>query len=56
MLYYQTDTLLGYHPDNLPLCVTHHGPFYEDFAHHFLEESASTAFGSQQKAQHLHVQ
>ena len=27
MLYYQTDTLLDYHPNRLPFCVTHHGPF-----------------------------
>ena len=56
MLYYQTDTLLQYHPDNLPLCVTHHGPFYQDFRRQFSSEAASSAFGSEQKAQHLDVQ
>ncbi|KAF2824531.1 hypothetical protein CC86DRAFT_421097 [Ophiobolus disseminans] len=54
MLYCQTDTLLRYHPDHLPLCVTHHAPFYEDFARHTSDELAGTAFGTDQKAQHLH--
>jgi glycosyltransferase involved in cell wall biosynthesis len=45
MLYYQTETLLGFHPDHLPICVTHHGPFYDDFARHFSEELAVMAFG-----------
>ncbi|KAH8712034.1 hypothetical protein GQ44DRAFT_742696 [Phaeosphaeriaceae sp. PMI808] len=44
MLYYQTDTLLRYHLDNLPLCVIHHAPFYEDFVHQFSDKSASIAF------------
>ena len=56
MLYYQTDTLLDYHPNRLPFCVTHHGPFYEDFASHFSEELAAVAFGSHQKARHLQIQ
>jgi hypothetical protein len=50
MLYYDTETLPRYPPDHPPLCVTHNGPFYEDFAHHFSDELAGTAFGSQQKA------
>ncbi|KAH8728871.1 hypothetical protein GQ44DRAFT_737103 [Phaeosphaeriaceae sp. PMI808] len=54
MLYYQTDTLLRYHPNYLPPCVTHYTPFYKDFTCHFLDELAGIAFGSQQKAQHLH--
>lgn len=56
MLYYQTDTLLTYHPEHLPLCVTHHGPFHEDFARQFSDSSAGIAFGSQEKAQHLQIQ
>lgn len=56
MLYYQTDTLLDYHPNHLPFCVTHHGPFYDHFAGHFSEELAAVAFGSRQKARHLQTQ
>lgn len=46
MLYYQTDTLLSYHPTWLPRCVTHHGPFYNGFTHHFSPHLAAMAFGS----------
>lgn len=56
MLYYQTDTLLDYHPNHLPFCVTHHGPFYDHFAGHFSEDLAAVAFGSRQKARHLQTQ
>lgn len=53
MLYYQTDTLLKYHPKRLPYCVTHHGPFYGDFTQHFTRDLASIAYGSEDKAAHL---
>ncbi|PBP25022.1 hypothetical protein BUE80_DR003912 [Diplocarpon rosae] len=53
ILYHQTDTLLAYSPEWLPSCVTHHGPFYDDFIQHFGREQAAVAFGSQDKAQHL---
>ncbi|PQE25257.1 glycosyl transferase group 1 protein [Rutstroemia sp. NJR-2017a WRK4] len=53
MLYYQTDTLLKYHPKRLPYCVTHHGPFYGDFTRHFTRDLAAVAYGSEEKAAHL---
>lgn len=53
MLYYQTDTLLKYHPRRLPYCVTHHGPFYGDFTRHFTRDLAAVAYGSANKALHL---
>ncbi|KAA8576385.1 hypothetical protein MFRU_009g02610 [Monilinia fructicola] len=53
MLYYQTDTLLKYHPKRLPYCVTHHGPFYGDFTRHFTRDLAAIAYGSEDKASHL---
>jgi glycosyltransferase involved in cell wall biosynthesis len=53
ILYYQTDTLLRFHPPYLPACVTHHAPFFEDFTNHFSESAACTAFGSAEKAWHL---
>ena len=56
MLYYQTDTLLSYHPVWLPCCVTHHGPFYNDFTRHFSPQLAAMAFGSDEKARHLQRQ
>ena len=56
MLYYQTDTLLSYHPTWLPCCVTHHGPFYNDFTQHFSPHLAAVAFGSDEKARHLQRQ
>ncbi|KAF3480216.1 uncharacterized protein GIQ15_05563 [Arthroderma uncinatum] len=56
MLYYQTDTLLEYHPRHIPLCVTHHGPFYGSFATIFSKEAAALAFGSMEKAEHLERQ
>lgn len=50
MVYYQIETLLPFHPQTAPACVTHHGPLAE----HFLErnkndDAAQEAFGSQQK-------
>ncbi|KAF5878934.1 putative glycosyl transferase protein [Botrytis fragariae] len=56
MLYYQTDTLLVYHPKWLPGCVTHHGPFYKDFTKYFSPELAAKAFQGFEKAQHLKLQ
>ncbi|NJQ00268.1 glycosyltransferase [Streptomyces zingiberis] len=53
MLYYQTDTLLGYHPSHLPACVTHHGPFFDDFAEQFSEDDTFQAFGNPEKALHI---
>ncbi|KAJ5051603.1 uncharacterized protein L3040_001379 [Drepanopeziza brunnea f. sp. 'multigermtubi'] len=53
ILYHQTDTLLAYSPCWLPSCVTHHGPFYDDFVQHFCMEQAAIAFGSREKAYHL---
>ncbi|KAM3065947.1 hypothetical protein ACMFMG_009829 [Clarireedia jacksonii] len=53
MFYYQTDTLLKYHPKRLPYCVTHHGPFYGDFTRHFTRDLAAVAYGSEEKAAHL---
>ncbi|AJE80962.1 hypothetical protein SLNWT_0586 [Streptomyces albus] len=53
MLYYQTDTLLRYHPRDLPACVTHHGPFFDDFADRFSTQDTFQAFGSAEKALHL---
>lgn len=56
MLYYQTDTLLSYHPTWLPCCVTHHGPFYNDLTQYFSCQSVAIAFGGDEKAQHLQRQ
>lgn len=56
MLYYQTDTLLSYHPAWIPCCVTHHGPFYNDFIRRFPPQLAAIAFGSDEKARHLQRQ
>lgn len=53
ILYHQTDILLAYNPEWLPSCVTHHGPFYDDFASHFSDAEAAVAFGSCEKAEHL---
>ncbi|KAF4625015.1 hypothetical protein G7Y89_g13156 [Cudoniella acicularis] len=53
ILYHQTDTMLVYNPEWFPSCVTHHGPFHDDFVKHFSIEKAATAFGSPEKAQHL---
>ena len=56
MLYYQTDTLLSYHPTWIPCCVTHHGPFYNDLTEYFSCQSVATAFGDDEKAFHLQRQ
>ncbi|EGD91780.1 hypothetical protein H112_00890 [Trichophyton rubrum D6] len=56
MLYYQTDTLMEYHPRHIPSCVTHHGPFFGSFASIFSKEAAALAFGSMEKAEHLERQ
>ncbi|KAE8398974.1 hypothetical protein BDV37DRAFT_275683 [Aspergillus pseudonomiae] len=53
MLYHQTDTLLEYHPYDLPFCVTHHAPFHRHFSEVFSEELAAHAYGDAGKAEHL---
>ncbi|AOM40863.1 glycosyltransferase [Xenorhabdus hominickii] len=54
--YYQTDTLLSYHPSNIPCGVTHHGPFVEDFQKNYSQEGAYQAFENKDKALHLYKQ
>ncbi|CAM3709541.1 glycosyltransferase [Xenorhabdus thuongxuanensis] len=54
--YYQTDTLLCYHPSNFPCGVTHHGPFVEDFQKHYSQEEAYQSFENKDKALHLYKQ
>lgn len=56
LVYYQTDTLLSFHPVDIPYCVTHHGPFIEDFAHHYSYKEAGYAFGRKDKVNHLLTQ
>ncbi|MFT2019696.1 glycosyltransferase family 4 protein [Streptomyces sp. 796.1] len=53
MLYYQTDALLGFHPQELACCVTHHGPFVHDFVEMFSARDTARAFGDADKALHL---
>ncbi|MFE7424599.1 glycosyltransferase [Streptomyces sp. NPDC014735] len=53
MLYYQTDSLLGFHPDEFACCVTHHGPFVHDFVGTFSADATGRAFGDATKALHL---
>ncbi|MFF0224277.1 glycosyltransferase [Streptomyces sp. NPDC004629] len=53
MLYYQTDALLGFHPEEFACCVTHHGPFVYDFIGTFTAPATERAFGSATKALHL---
>jgi hypothetical protein len=53
IVYYQTDVFLQYHPKEVPCCVTHHGPFVEDFADHYTLNEAYYAFGGFSKAMHL---
>ncbi|MFI5983381.1 glycosyltransferase family 4 protein [Streptomyces sp. NPDC051555] len=53
MLYYQTDALLGFHPEEFPCCVTHHGPFVYDFIERFPAVATGRAFGGAGKALHL---
>ncbi|KAH6658541.1 hypothetical protein BKA67DRAFT_656729 [Truncatella angustata] len=45
IVYYQTDTLLQYHPQGYQFCVTHHGPFVSHFTEQFSSELARLAFG-----------
>lgn len=56
ILYFQSDTLLPYTPPDLVACVTHHGPFFEDFARHFSVPAACEAFGGRQAALHFRDQ
>ncbi|MFE7117869.1 glycosyltransferase family 4 protein [Streptomyces sp. NPDC057654] len=53
MLYYQTDALLGFHPEEFACCVTHHGPFVYDFIGSFPAVATGWAFGDADKALHL---
>ena len=50
IIYYQTDTLVEYHPKGIPFCVTHHGPLVADFVRCFSQEAADEAFGNKEKA------
>ncbi|KAF7539209.1 hypothetical protein G7054_g2359 [Neopestalotiopsis clavispora] len=45
IVYYQTDTLLQYHPHGYQFCVTHHGPFVSHFTEQFSPELSRLAFG-----------
>ncbi|KAF5006302.1 hypothetical protein FDECE_7313 [Fusarium decemcellulare] len=45
IVYYQTDTLLPYHPPGSRFCVTHHGPLVSHFVGQFSFEAAQLAFG-----------
>lgn len=53
MVYYQTDIMLRFHPAGFAACVTHHGPFYGDFARHYSRAAAGAAFGGREKAAHI---
>ncbi|MFF4413326.1 glycosyltransferase [Streptosporangium sp. NPDC001559] len=53
MIYYQTDALLGFHPEEFACCVTHHGPFVHDFVETFSADETGRAFGDANKALHL---
>ncbi|KAJ0107085.1 hypothetical protein J7T55_006965 [Diaporthe amygdali] len=48
IVYYQTDTLLHYHPQGYHFCVTHHGPFASHFAQEFSPDLARLSFGGAQ--------
>ncbi|EEU34920.1 uncharacterized protein NECHADRAFT_39691 [Fusarium vanettenii 77-13-4] len=45
IVYYQTDTLLPYHPTGSTFCVTHHGPLVSHFVGQFSLKAAQLAFG-----------
>ncbi|KAH8664354.1 hypothetical protein BX600DRAFT_512397 [Xylariales sp. PMI_506] len=45
IVYYQTDTILQYHPAGFSFCVTHHGPFVSHFTDSFSAPLAQLAFG-----------
>lgn len=54
IVYYQTDTLLQYHPQGYQFCVTHHGPFAAHFSQEFSPELTRLSFGgTQNKAEIL---
>ncbi|MDR3191412.1 MAG: glycosyltransferase [Lactobacillaceae bacterium] len=53
IVYYQTDTLLKYHPTQIPSFITHHGPFARDFIEHYSLTGAVKAYGSKAKVEHL---
>jgi glycosyltransferase involved in cell wall biosynthesis len=56
IVYYQTDTFLSFHPNGVPYCVTHHGPFIEHFLKKYSYEEAGYAFGGKDKVDHLLTQ
>lgn len=56
MIYYQTDSLLHFHPSGQPFCITHHGPFVADIARLFTRKKASLAFGGAEKIEILEQQ
>ncbi|POS74243.1 hypothetical protein DHEL01_v207359 [Diaporthe helianthi] len=57
IIYYQTDTLLHYHPEGYRFFVTHHGPFASHFAQEYSLDLARLSFGgSQDKAANLYRQ
>lgn len=52
--YYQTGSLLQYHPEEHPFLVTHHAPFVSDVTDRFGEQFAAAAFqGGERKVIHL---
>ncbi|SDZ56264.1 Glycosyltransferase involved in cell wall bisynthesis [Evansella caseinilytica] len=53
IVYYQTDTLMKYHPDYIPSVVTHHGPFVDDFIKHYSFSEACVAYETVEKTKHL---
>lgn len=56
IVYYQTDAFLSFHPEEIPYCVTHHGPFIEHFLNKYSYEEAGYAFGGKDKVDHLLTQ
>ncbi len=53
IVYYHTDTLMKYHPEYIPSCVTHHGPFVDDFINHYSRSNAYIAYETKEKTEHL---
>ncbi|MEK3870231.1 MULTISPECIES: glycosyltransferase [unclassified Paenibacillus] len=53
IVYYHTDTIIQYHPKHIPACLTHHGPFVEDFIENYSLIEAYKAFESNEKVHHM---
>jgi glycosyltransferase involved in cell wall biosynthesis len=54
VLYYQSNTLLPFHPPRVPFLVTHHGPFAREICRSFGRRFAVDAFrGGAEKVEHL---